>query len=444
MWSNTLNSELVKDFVNLGTIIVKIIDKIGLLNVALIALATRSMIKNKNGPIAFLGGISDIIRGVVSKVGRFIGSLTGMTAATSSYTAETLAASVANGTLSASEAASIATKNGLALATTSVTAAEATEMLTRAGVSQADALAMVTKLGLTNSTQDLALADIQAAVASGALTLAQGAQIASALGLTVANKGLAASAKALWTALWPILAVMGGIIAIRGIVKWIDNLVVTTEELTEELSNLRSELQDIESEIDSLNGELKSTQERMAELIAMPSLSFVEQEELENLKAQTAELERQLELQNMLKQSKEQEIIDKSEEYIDRIWNDKGSDRAYHVDSDGVITKDSMWTYGHSTKMALDTAMNRYLTLTELLEETEDLPTENRDDLEQQLANISSGINMVFADEEFDALKYGMSDEIDAFLDELYAYQAKWQEIQGISDKSSIIASIFD
>ena len=111
MWSNTLDSDWVKGFVALGTEIIKIIDKVGLLNTALVALATYSMIKNKMGPIAFLGGISEIIRDVVGKVGGFIGSLTGMTAATSAYTAETLAASVANGSLSASEAASIATKN---------------------------------------------------------------------------------------------------------------------------------------------------------------------------------------------------------------------------------------------------------------------------------------------------------------------------------------------
>lgn len=304
MWSNTLDSDAVKGIVQLGTELVKVIDKLGLIPSLLIAISTISMVKNKMGPIAFLQGISDIITRTAGKISGFITSLTGATAATSAYTSETLAASVANGTLSASEAASIASKNGLTLATTNLTAAEAAEMLMKSGVAKADALAMVAKLGLTTSTQALSLADIEAAVSSGALTAAQGAQISSALGLTAANTGLTASFMALWTALWPILAVMGAVAVIWGVVKGVDALIKTTEEHTEKLNDMKSELQDTQSELDSVNSELQTTKERMAELIAMPSLSFVEQEELNKLKEENEELERR---ERLLKAQEERE-----------------------------------------------------------------------------------------------------------------------------------------
>ena len=60
------------------------------------------------------------------------------------------------------------------------------------------------------------------------------------------------------------------------------------------------------------------------------------------------------------------------------------------------------------------------------------------------MQNISDGINLVFDDENFKNLEYGMSDEIDGFLDDLYAYQLKWQEAQGSYVKSDAISSIFD
>lgn len=350
MWSDTLDSDVVKGFVALGTELIKIIDKIGLLNSLLIALATYSMIKNKMGPIAFFGAISDMIRSLPSKVSGFISSLMGMTAATSAYTAETLAASVANGTLSAAEAASIASKNGLALVTTNLTAAEASEMLMKAGVAKADALAMVAKLGLTSSTQALSLADIQAAVSSGALTTAQGAQIASALGLTVANKGLTASLMALWTALWPILAVMAAVGVIWGVIKGVDALVTTTEEHIEKLNELKTELSDVRSDLESTNSELETTRERMAELLAMDSLSFTEEEELENLQKKNAALEREIQL---IKDREKAKAKETNKQFVETMESDVNKKSEYRTDTSGTRkTKWYDWVFDFSNTYA--------------------------------------------------------------------------------------------
>lgn len=336
MWSNTLDSDVVKGFVAFGTEIVKIIDKIGLLNTALIALATISMIKNKMGPIAFLGGISDIIRDIVGKVGGFIGSLTGMTAATSAYTAETLAASVANGSLTATEAANIASKNGLTLATTKLNAAEAAELLTKGGMQKADALAIVDKLGLSTATKKLTVDILTSKMAAAGYTKEQIAAATAALFGAGANKTLAASFGALWTAIWPILAVMAGVALIWGTVKLIDHLVVTTEELAEELNELKTELQDIQSEIDGVNSELETMEERMAELLAKDSLTFTEEEELDRLQKENAELQRKLDLLEKEEEYKQEETARKFNETMESANSDK-----YYVTGE----KKEWWNY---------------------------------------------------------------------------------------------------
>ena len=494
MWSNFLDSDVVKGIVEIGTWIVRVIDKVGILTTAFATFATVSMIKNKTGPVAFLQGISDIITGTAGKVKGFVSSIAGATAATSAYTAETLSASVANGTLSASEAASIASKNGLTLATTNLTAAEAAEMIMKSGVAKSDALAMVAKLGLTTSTKALSLADIEAAVSSGALTTAQAAQISSALGLTAANTGLSASFAALWTAMWPILAMMAGVAAIYGIVKIFDSFVTTTAELKEELDGLNSEISDLESEIDSLNSELDTTKERMAELLALPSLSFVEQEELNELKQTAETLERLVKLKEKLKGSAEATRESAAKKYIDKAWNQQGE---WYVNSDGYVKKDSGWTAfwtgdSQATTKVLDQAMEKYrekkqkrdlvvdtasnwdsasdydkyvasMIATGNYYVSEEVYNKNPKQyiisnpnfvrgqvsgLDDQLVEMEAGIAQIFsAQNDFiseNELTYGMSDAIDKYLDEVYAYSLSWQQAQGNYVKPDAISSMFD
>ena len=462
MWSNTLDSEFVKSFVSFGTEIIKIIDKVGLLNTALITLATISMVKNKTGPIAFLGGISDGIRGAAGKVKGLITSLTGATAATSAYTAETLSASVANGALSASEDASIASKNGLALATTSLTAAEAAEILTKSGVAQADALAMVAKLGLTTQTQALSMAEIEAAVSSGALTSAQEAQIASALGLTAANTGLASSFAALWTALWPILAVMAGAAVIYGIVKGVDALVKTTEELTEELNDLKSELKDVQIEFESINSELETTQDRMSELLAKDKLSFTEEGELNNLKKQNDELQRRLDLLELEKKQKSKQTAKKFNstmqkdvgsdfwtgniirdgeqvqvEYV-TVFDSKGNEKFTGKNTSWGAFWNGLWYEGWGG------GSRQLLTETEYLDK---LMGDYQNASDNERGNIESVINSKFDKwkKAADGVDYGIDEQTDGWLDFIYNYQDRWAITSGGNNaKSNAINRILD
>lgn len=366
MWKNTLDDDVIKGFVSFGTIIVQIIDKIGLLTTALITLGAVSMIKNKTGPIAFLQNLTKLITDVTTKVTNFPRTLSTLVQGTQQLTSATLEQAIANGSLTTSEAIRQATTNGLvlsqvsltaeeakallattalseveqqniitklglssssqkvtlamlqqavatgkltaseatqmALATglvakeTALTAARATKILTTNGVAASEAQAIVTALGLGKTTQTLTLTTIQQAIANGTLTASQGTVAMSLLATQGAAMGLIGTLTALLAAIWPLLAIGA---AIYAVVKIVDAVVTTTEELEEELSGLKSELSDIQSELDSVNSELKTTQERMAELIALPSLSFVQKEELERLKQTNVELQRR---QNMLKE----------------------------------------------------------------------------------------------------------------------------------------------
>lgn len=560
LWNNTLQSDWIKGIVELGTEIVKIIDKIGGLNTAFLAIASISMIKHKTGPIAFLTQIVDATTNAVNKVNQFPqkimnavagtkqltaatleqsvanGSLTtteairqasmhklvlsqvaltdaelssllttqglsdvekqniiqklGLTSSTQTLTLATLQQAVADGKLSASEALHIATATRLIGAETSLTAARGIKILTTNGVSAAEAQAIVTALGLDKTTKVLTVDTIKQAVANGTLTASQGAAAMSMLTTAGATKGLIASIKALWTALGPIgWAILGITAALTIGLKVYDLVTKTTEELAEELSNLSTEISDIESEIDSLNSELETTQERMAELLALPSLSFTEQEELNNLKLQNAELERQIGLKETLLESKKEDQVKKAKELIDSAWNSTGADKAYYIDSDGVIHKDKWYKTGTDTKDALDEAFEKYdqienfdyARISDGVQSFSDYKllmggnatldqfnyykqyTENylkqygqsigdywKDYVSKNnyQDNIVSGISDVLS-QQYDYIKennlsYGMSDDINTYLDEVYAYGLKFKQLQGEYIKSDAITSLFD
>ena len=77
----------------------------------------------------------------------------------------------------------------------------------------------------------------------------------------------------------------------------------TFEDLQEELEQTKSELSNVESEISNLNTELDNTNDRIEELMSQGSLTYVEQEELNKLKATTKELQAQIALNETLKKS---------------------------------------------------------------------------------------------------------------------------------------------
>lgn len=93
---------------------------------------------------------------------------------------------------------------------------------------------------------------------------------------------------------------MGLVLAIQGIITGLQalaDMLPTVENTSKWLEDSSKEVEEHESKIKDLNSELSTTQSRMAELQAKGSLTILEQNELDNLKAANAELERKIELE---------------------------------------------------------------------------------------------------------------------------------------------------
>lgn len=366
MWMNFIDSEVVKFIVDVGTGLIKLVDKVGVLKTALAGLFGGMFIKHqlKKNNIGILDAIFEV---VPSKVKKGITSIfdTQMTDAAMKNVAKLAnegvnsydkyakaiqyvssakqAEILMNNGLSESEQIAILTKTlgseaaakqaiaeaQLAQTHTLVSASMVGELVNTGALTVEQAAAAISTLGLVSAegasipiTKASALAKIEAAAASGALSDADAIAIITTLGLGAANTvttgtfaALAASILATVKAIlvflattpagWAILAaaaITGAIVAYNKFGPTHKNLIEKLEEETEALQEVQTELQNVQSE-------LETTRDRIDELNSKESLSFVEEEELNRLKEQTAELERQEAiLQAQEKRAKQKQI----------------------------------------------------------------------------------------------------------------------------------------
>ena len=170
------------------------------------------------------------------------------------------------------------------------------------------------------AAKGLSGAELDAAVATVTSSVAQKEAAATTGGLTAAMKGLGVA-----IATNPLFWAAGAAIGIYATVKAIDYFTVSVEEARDAAIDSASELDELESSINSINSELKTSASRIDELNDKPNLTFIEQEELQNLKDTTAELERQLELKDAMQNVAEANARDSAIEYLDK----KGSYQRY-------------------------------------------------------------------------------------------------------------------
>ena len=503
MWKNTLDSDVVKWFVDLGTKIVKLIDKIGLVKSAFIAFATFTMIKNKKGPIGYLASLGEGFKSLTKKIKTFkvdfkgsltryiteltsagremqeaaeklknldVGSLTdtfnkagvkkeqqnaffsqmGIAGQDSkfkidqkTFNADAIANALNGGIINKDNADQIAKVYGLTGAYKELNAEQMKNAMQNLKLKDAQIQNITSTLGLTDSTTGLATgskfltqSQIQQAFASNGLTAAEGTQAAANVGLTATNTTLASSFMALWAACWPVLVVMlaiGAAVAVIVLVaKAIDNAVVTTAELEEELEGLVSELNDLEDQLESLNSELETTQERIAELTAMETLSLTEQDELETLRARNAELERQIELTKNLAEAKQGEVTETANDLIAKAWNKQAD---FKKNKDGeleAVDKDS--------KANIDT--DDYLEST--LKSLEIAYKNGKKINQKELDNINKILSQQMDYINEYEIEYGQSDELDAYLDEVYGAAFRASRLNGKSVQAEAAKTLFD
>lgn len=105
------------------------------------------------------------------------------------------------------------------------------------------------------------------------------------------------------------LQMVGTMLIMQGAMQLIDSIgslfnkedeIDTYEELHEHFDVVNSDLAEQKSELKSLETEFDTIQDQIREIQKLGSLSFTKQEELNNLKQQSAELERQIEMQKII------------------------------------------------------------------------------------------------------------------------------------------------
>ena len=277
MWNNAIGSNVVKGIVNIGTAIVKLVDQIGLIPSALA------------GIIAFKG-FSSLIKNFDN-----VKAAISLIASESIRTKKNIFA-VANGI------------EGFGLKARLASSA-LVEFAVKNGIVQASEVATMT-------TTELLSVAFQGLI----------------LKLKNAGKAMLAFAKANpWVGIAIVAA--GAMIALTQLIK-------THEDYVKELKETSDEISTVKNDLKSLNDELKTTQDRINELELKDKLSFTDKEELKKLKAQNAELERSIQLE----EKKEKRLQKKASKQLeDAVKSD------YSINGEATVYKNSEGKYVSQT-----------------------------------------------------------------------------------------------
>lgn len=470
MWSNVLDDELIKNIVSLGTALIQTADDAGVLRTALFAIATISMIKAKTGPIGFFADILDLMSKGGTKIREFtaalhnplsslkslLNPLTEVVAQQQALQASNLALQFNEQKLTQAQLARKLSTIGLSNSVKTLNVAEVSNALRTTDASRAQRMAAIETLGLNMNTKALTATEISNALAAAGVSEANITATLSALGLSTANKGLAASFGTLWTAMWPVLAIMGGAAIIAGIVWAFDKAIVTTEELAEELSDLKSELTDIQSEISSVNSELQTTQERIDELLGKDKLSFTEEEELKNLQKQNDELQRKLDLLELEEKQKSKEAADKfvetmesDHEYYEYQWEEEGEhwyDDAVVVGKEEAYFNRQLDLYKQYQQKKADIEQDIIDVGGEDTKEGKKLAKE-KEKIDKHIKETEEYLKGKIGEwnENAEGLDYGIDPEADKWLDYIADMHDKWAIISGGTNaKSNAIKRILN
>lgn len=136
------------------------------------------------------------------------------------------------------------------------------------------------------------------------LAAAQGIAATATAGFSTTLKGLSVSLSSLAKAHPVLLAITGAIAIISTFITIADALTISTKEQEEAFHNAQKEYENAKSKLNELNSEMQTAQSRIEELQKKAdngSITLVEEEELEKLRLTTAELERQIQDQEILK-----------------------------------------------------------------------------------------------------------------------------------------------
>lgn len=319
MWSNLLNTEATKSFIDFGTKAVQFLDSFpGKITAIIAALAGLAKFKGI--------GILSLGKEAGASLLNYQQSLYKMHALGKlGFGADNFNAAAVNAYAAAVDGLT-AKKQAEMLATAGLNKVQIIEVMQRNNISDAVISETLSKMNLTNTTTGLQTATVQEALATqlsadamkqkavadflaangnktlnleliqtmtnlGLISTEQAANIITTYGLVGANTALAGSFKTVGLAIKsafmsnPVGVIMMAVSALLMFITLIKKAIPTTEKYVEKWDEVKDKLS-------SVNQELDKTKDRIEELESKGALSIVEKQELEQLRQTNDELER--------------------------------------------------------------------------------------------------------------------------------------------------------
>lgn len=189
--------------------------------------------------------------------------------------------------------------------------------------------AILSQKDLTGNILKTTTAELANATATNAVAVAEGTATTATVGFGTAIKGLGASLKSLAAAHPVLLAITAAIGAIYATVKIVDACTTSFDELKDKISNLKQDVSDSESTLKDYKTQLDEINQKITEINNQDSLSFTDEQELENLKNQKTELENMYNIEKARHDLKQQKLEDTADEYLNKKFNSDYATETY-------------------------------------------------------------------------------------------------------------------
>lgn len=189
--------------------------------------------------------------------------------------------------------------------------------------------AILSQKGLTGNILETTTAELANATATNAVAVAEGTATTATVGFGTAIKGLGASLKSLAAAHPVLLAITAAIGVIYATVKIVDACTTSFDELKDKISNLKQDVSDSESTLKDYKTQLDEINQKITKINNQDSLSFTDEQELENLKNQKTELENMYNIEKARHDLKQKELENTANEYFNKKFDSDYTTESY-------------------------------------------------------------------------------------------------------------------
>lgn len=177
---------------------------------------------------------------------------------------------------------------------------------------------ILSQKGLTGNILETTTAELTAITTTNTMTVSEGAATTATVGLGTAIKGLGVTLKTFVASHPYLVAIAAAIGAIYAAVKIVDACTTTFDELKDKISNLKQEVSDSESTLKDYKTQLDEINQKITEINNQDSLSFTDEQELENLKNQKTELENMYNIEKARHDLKQKELENTANKYFNK------------------------------------------------------------------------------------------------------------------------------